>query len=352
MATNKMTAEGSAEFRFCPACEKESALAQVSETREVEVRGESYSVKACFWRCRFCSEEFEGQGTDDYPAEAYRLYRQKHGMMQPEEIREARRQYGLTQAELAEILGFGPVTLSRYETGMLQSESHDRMLHCVRNPRNFLGMFGKFDPSKTLPPSRLEEIKSQAQKVVLETEALEPELAAWFNYGPSCESGNSAFAFRRFINCVLFYCVEPDWKTKINKFLFYADFNAYRQYGRSITGARYARATFGPCPDRFERLFSLMSDMGRIGIEEVSKPEFSGEIIHSLIKPNLGLFAEEELTVLEAVRKRLRKMSAKRASDLSHKERGYRETKDGQIISYSFAKDLRLTVNIKRMSRA
>ena len=107
MVTNMMTTESASQLRFCPACEKESALAQVSETHEVEVRGDHFSVKTCLWRCRFCGEEFEGPGTADHLAEAYRLYREKHIMMQPEEIREARRQYGLTQAELAEILGFG-----------------------------------------------------------------------------------------------------------------------------------------------------------------------------------------------------------------------------------------------------
>jgi hypothetical protein len=82
--------------------------------------------------------------------------------------------------------------------------------------------------------------------------------------------------------------------------------------------------------------------MGRIGIEEMVAPQFSGEKVHSLVQPNLGVFSKDEIDIKEAlsISKRLRRMTAKRASELSHQEKGYRETDDGDFISDVFAKDL------------
>ncbi len=333
---------------FCPACEKADQLVRVNRSEAVDVRGERYVVEGTFARCNSCGEEFVGSDGFDFVAEAYRMYRQKHGMMQPEEVKAARQQYGLTQAELAAILGFGLVTLSRYETGMLQSESHDRILHVMKDPRSFLGLLRNMAPSPALSLERIDALKEKARTIASEREVLEGDLASVLSYAANPFSGNSSFRFDKFVNAILYYCLKSDWKTKINKFLFYVDFNTYKNTGRSMTGARYARLPHGPCPDKFERLFGLISDMGRIDIEEVIFQRYSGERIRALVNPNLGVFSEEEIAVLQAVSRRLRRMSAKTASDMSHKEKGYRETGHGKFIPYRYAKDLLVAVEARQ----
>ena len=57
-------------------------------------------------------------------------------MLQPEDIREFRRRQGLSQKELSDPLGWGAVTLSRYENDALQSEAHERALRLAMQPRN------------------------------------------------------------------------------------------------------------------------------------------------------------------------------------------------------------------------
>ena len=119
---SRMTKKG-----YCPKCDTERELKRVRTREKVTVRGEKIEVEALYWRCLACGEEFEGPDDHhDEVAEAYRRYRAKKGFMQPEDIKAFREGYGLTQGELAQILGFGAVTLSRYETGALQTADTSR----------------------------------------------------------------------------------------------------------------------------------------------------------------------------------------------------------------------------------
>lgn len=111
----------------CPFCRKSGRVETVEEVRPFRVRGEEFKLPVSFQRCGACGEEFEplgGIGQDPLEA-AYRAYRKRRGLLQPEEISGLRKSTGLTQKELAGLLGWGAVTLSRYETGALQDDAHD-----------------------------------------------------------------------------------------------------------------------------------------------------------------------------------------------------------------------------------
>jgi transcriptional regulator with XRE-family HTH domain len=68
-------------------------------------------------------------------------------MVQPEDIIQIRKAYDLTQKELASLLGWGEVTLSRYENGALQDLAHDKMLHLAKQPENLLALIEQFPGS-------------------------------------------------------------------------------------------------------------------------------------------------------------------------------------------------------------
>ena len=61
-------------------------------------------------------------------------------MVQPIQIRNLRKIYNLTQKELSDLLGFGDVTLSRYENGALQDETHDTLLRLALDPKNLISL--------------------------------------------------------------------------------------------------------------------------------------------------------------------------------------------------------------------
>lgn len=107
--------------------------------------------------------------------------------------------------------------------------------------------------------------------------------------------------------------------TKLNKQLFFADFLAYEQFGKPITGADYMAIDHGPVP---RRLVPIRADM-----------EVEGDI-HREIKlhqdriiadraPELSKFSNEELALVDEVIDALRNVLADEISELSHKFAGW-----------------------------
>jgi putative zinc finger/helix-turn-helix YgiT family protein len=124
---------------FCPGCLKETELKEISTMENIKVREEIFSVPVHYYKCLSCSEEFMNLHDPIDPLDAaYRLYREKHGWLQPEEIKKFRKSYSLTQKELSTILSLGDVTLSRYENGALQDAAHEKILRMAMDPQDLL----------------------------------------------------------------------------------------------------------------------------------------------------------------------------------------------------------------------
>ena len=62
------------------------------------------------------------------------MYRNRHALLAPAEIRAIREKYGLTQAQLARLLRLGGNTLSRWEAGRnVQTAAMDVLLRLLRD---------------------------------------------------------------------------------------------------------------------------------------------------------------------------------------------------------------------------
>src|SRR2546423_1634179 len=79
-------------------------------------------------------------------------------------------------------------------------------------------------------------------------------------------------------------------RIKLAKLLWLSDFEAYRRFGRSITGARYVADELGPYSFREERLF--MRDRERLGEEGISDLEFDSHL--DAIKEMILWYPSEE----------------------------------------------------------
>ncbi len=328
---------------ICPNCEKETDLELIHATEDIEVRGEKIKVGMEYYRCLSCGEEFDDPGSDDDPLDrAYREYRRRHGMVQPEEIRNLRKRYGLTQHEMAKLLGWGLATLSRYENGALQDEAHDKTLRLAREPRNLLKLIE--ETPHALPDERKEAILNQLRASEEEVYSLERIYEERFGKYEAYElSGYRKLNLAKLLNAILFFSAEGVFKTSLNKLLFYADFKHYKEHAISITGARYARIPFGPAPDKWQHYFSMLIEENALRSDEVFyNDEISGEKFTSQKKPDLNCFDNTELLILTTVKEHFKEWSAKRISDFSHEERGYRETPNGHMISYTYAEELQI----------
>ena len=328
---------------ICPNCEKERDLEFVSGAEDIEVRGETIKVPVEYYRCSFCGDEFDDPGSKDDPLDkAYKEYRRRHGMVPPDEIRELRKKHGFTQHELARILGWGLATLSRYENGALQSEAHDKILRLAMEPNNLIKLING-NPG-ALPEGRSKELLTKlkaSEEAIYSIERFYEE--RFGSYEPDILSGYQKLNLQKLFNVILFFCMESVLKTILNKVLFYSEFKYFKEHAVSITGARYARIPFGPAPDKWQHYFSLLIEEGALASDEIFYDEtMSGEKLTSVLKPDLSMFVNSELLVMASVKEYFKGWTAKRISDFSHEEKGYRETQNGHLISYAYAEDLQI----------
>ena len=115
--------EAKAMNAFCPNCEKDTEQKFVDKVEEISIRGEMIPIHMEYYHCEECGEDFEIPRPDYDPLDAaYREYRNIKGMVQPEEIKKFRKELGLTQKELSEILGIGIATLNVVPTCSFDSK--------------------------------------------------------------------------------------------------------------------------------------------------------------------------------------------------------------------------------------
>ncbi len=100
--------------------------------------------------------EFETASmTNENLLNARNAYREKHGLLTSNEIVKIREGYGLSQVELARMLGWGEATVSRYESNAIQDDAYDTMLRIIKdNPLQALEFLkrneSKFSDTKKL----------------------------------------------------------------------------------------------------------------------------------------------------------------------------------------------------------
>jgi len=330
---------------FCPHCEVDRELELVSTQRTYEIRGDEISIPVEELRCSECEKTFDPPDSSVDPLEvAYREYRRRHQMLQPQEIKALRNNLGLTQQELANLLGWGGATLSRYENGALQDEAHETTLRLLHDPKNVLKLIGSNPES--VASDKLSRIVSALNELIEEGELSFRQIyeERFGRYSADIYSGYRRLDLNKLFSSILFFCSNSEIvKTKLNKLLFFSDFKHFKEYSVSITGARYAHLPFGPAPDRYSfYLAALYEDEAALSIEEKYFNDVSGEVLRALKPPDLSLFRASELEMLSGIKDAFKQHSARALSELSHQEKGYLETSDGELISYKYADDLKI----------
>ena len=126
----------------CPDCEIERDLIYGEVSEVLKVRGENIEVTSKIYYCPEGEHYFyDVEDEEDKFEFAYREYRKRKGLLQPEEIRQIREQYGLSQKNFARLLGWGDITIHRYESGAIQDTVHNGFLSLIKDFDNFKKFF-------------------------------------------------------------------------------------------------------------------------------------------------------------------------------------------------------------------
>jgi hypothetical protein len=123
--------------------------------------------------------------------------------------------------------------------------------------------------------------------------------------------------------------------TKLNKLLFYCDFAAYRDLGRSITGHSYRKLPFGPAP---KAMLPILDQMKRDhDCVEIEKDHFgrTQRRVQASRPPETSVFSAEEILLADRILADLWESSATEVSDLSHDFIGWKAASLNEVIPYA-----------------
>ena len=331
--------------KYCEECGREVETKIIVKKETYDICGETIEVDAQVLVCVECGEEFFSEELDNATlVRAYNEYRKRHKLLFPEEIKEIREQYGLSQRSFAKLLNWGDKTICRYENGSVQDKAHNSLLLFLRKPANMRTYLTENEIS--LGESQKAKLLSVVSHLEQNEEyRAEGKFLNHYSTNVPCEeNGYRAFDYDRFCAMVLFFAHKSSelLKTKAMELLNYSDMIFYKENGTSISGVRYVHLPYGPVPENFDILFGTMA-ADHIAHIEVSYD--NGYEKHQVIPEEEmpeGILSDAELEVLERIYNKFENFGSVDISNYSHKERGYAETKRGEIISYFYAKDIEL----------
>ena len=124
---------------------------------------------------------------------------------------------------------------------------------------------------------------------------------------------------------------------KLNKILYYSDFEAYRRLGEPITGATYRKMVEGPAPLQMIAQRRIMLDSGEVSMGY--QHYFTGGLPRIVPqRPAMReLFASEELEVVDQVIAGMWHMTEREAAEFSQRELGWLAAQAGEEIPYPTA---------------
>lgn len=287
---------------------------------------------------------------DENLEKIYDQYRKKKGLLTPEQIRNIREKYGLSQRAFSRILGWGEITIHRYESGALQDRSHNDSLVLLQNPTNMKKLLEK--NKDRINHKDYLKIKKNIQNMMIikdiDKKIEENIEEKYFNEILDEYCGFTQFNYEKVVNMILFFASKINrlFKTKLMKLLFYSDFVHFHDHTLSITGLKYLKNHYGPTPIKHELLLGELSDKYityKVDYVESSKECIEEyEIIKPLEKPNLTIFSKEEMNSMNKVLNSFKFLTSEKISEYSHQENAWKATKEKQLINYKHAKDIML----------
>ncbi len=221
-------------------------------------------------------------------------------------LRQIRKQHGVTQEEMAEKLGVSRPTYIRIENG-------------------------EKEPTLSQAKTLAEMIKPHPEKKSLTT----PDKRQ-----PAGKHRPTGFNPQKFKELLLYVLEKVGAKpnigeTALYKLLYFMDFDYYEQHGKPLTGATYIKNHHGPTPLQFKQVAGEMIEHGEM--ERVNSKYFQYDQKKYLPrrKSNLDLFTASEKEHMDGVIARLADKNGSEMRAYSHEDIPWIAAKDLQKIDYN-----------------
>lgn len=332
----------------CPLCDKTHEIEERKRLATITLKGDKVTYEERFYFCANAYEdenEFEtGSMTNANLLNARNAYRVKHGLLTSDEIVAIRESYGLSQVDLARLLGWGEATISRYESKAIQDEAYDTMLRFIKdNPLKALE-FLKKNAAKFTELKRSEVREKIIEKLdsygkeYLTRQALEGEYAGFEK--PSDSNGFVTLNISKIEAAISYIAkhISNLFKVKLMKMLWYVDALSYKTSGYAMTGMVYRHNDMGALPIGH---YSLMN-LENLNVHEEESYNYDSMMhIYPTDGMDYSVLSAEDIKILDIVIRKFKSYKAKEIVDYMHEEKAYLETKSGEIIPFSMAGEIR-----------
>ncbi len=151
---------------ICTSCEEYRDYKVSVKLASLKVRGDIIEYKDEVAICNVCNSINDLNNDSDVLKDiVYPIYRDKHKFVSPEGMIEFRKSLGLTQKEMSILLGWGHVTLTRYENGALQDDAHDSAFQMAMNQHGFRVLINKH--GNEIPLIKLKRLQEWATQDIV-----------------------------------------------------------------------------------------------------------------------------------------------------------------------------------------
>ncbi len=331
------------EVKQCPLCMEFHDLELVEKKTKSIFKGEEIEFTSTYYLCKNTNELLMTESLiQENSLKTKDAYRRKVGLLTSSEIKNIRDKYEISQKDLSKSLGWGELTVTRYENHQVQDRAHDDVLLCIKE--NPLEMYKHVVKNKdNLSESAYKRIIKEVKKHLPESKnkyLLNSIFVDYDDYSSEKYQGNTKLDLNKVIEMTNYFAeeIEDLYTVKLMKLLWYTDNLHYKQYNKSITGLKYFKQAMGALPQSYERIILLE------GIK--SEPVMFDEMIGWKFKRNQNVsyvhLNQEEKETIDFVVKRLGTLPAKEIVSKMHDEEAFRKTKNNHPISFEYAKCLNL----------
>ena len=333
---------------YCPYCKKE--VEYKIEKRDLkEFRGIEVNTFENVAICNECNQDlYVNKIEDENNERIYKIYREKANIIKAEDIVKLREKYDISQRELTAILGFGKMTINRYERGGLPTKSQsDYIKLLIENEDRFIEKVKEAYENNNITEKTYKKIVSEGQEENISKKRVQENIRRYLkevlNRKPDIYNGYKSLDLEKVENIISYIAskVKNLTITSLNKYLWYIDMLSFNKRSVAITGLTYQNQKFGPTIvyKKYDEL-SLLDD--KYQREDIETENGNTTKIISNENFNLDKINDSEKEIIDTIIKLLKNKKVTDISEMSHREDGWKKTKRLEKISFEYAMNLNI----------
>ena len=333
---------------YCPYCKKE--VEYKIEKRDLkEFRGIEVNTFENVAICNECNQDlYVNEIEDENNERIYQIYREKANIIKPEDIIKLREKYDISQRELTAILGFGKMTINRYERGGLPTKSQsDYIKLLIENDDKFIEKVKEAYKKNNINDKTYNKIISEEVEKDISKKEVQDNIRRYLksvlNRKPDIYNGYKSLDLEKVENIISYIAskVKNLTITSLNKYLWYIDMLSFNERTVAITGLTYQNQKFGPTIvyKKYDEL-SLLDD--KYTREDIETENGNTTKIISNNNFNLDKISSSEKEIIDTIIRLLKNKNVTDISEISHREDGWKKTKRFEQISFEYAMNLKL----------